>query len=64
MMQCQFMFVHLRKNSANIEVDLTGVRYLEAFIYFQLCAVNARVFQIESLLQILQGVPELVGFTE
>ena len=63
-LQGQFVLTHLTEDSADVEVNISGVQDLQAIINALLAKVQIVVLDLESLLQVCQGRPQLLGSTE
>lgn len=64
MLQGQLVLAHLRKNGANVQVNVAGVRDLEALIDGLLTEVQIVVLDLESFLEVAQRTSELFGAAE
>ena len=58
------MLAHLGEDSANVEVDVARVRNLQAIVDGLLAEVQVVVFDLEGLLQVGEGAPQLLRPTE
>jgi len=64
MLEGQFMFSHLGKDSAYIQVDVAGIANLQAVFNRLFTEMQIVVFNFESLLQVWQGWTEFLCSAE
>jgi hypothetical protein len=58
------VLAHLTEDSADIEVDVAGIRYLEAFFDRVVAEVQVVIFDFEGLFEVGQRRPEFLSATE
>lgn len=59
------MLAHLGENCADVQVDLTRVRYFQRLVHcHSVSGVEASVLEIKSLFKITQGVSQFIGLAK
>ena len=64
MLQSQLVLAHLRQNGANVQVNVAGVRDLEALIDRLLTEVQIVVLDLKGFLKVAQRTSQLLSATE
>ena len=60
MLQGELMLAHLGENSANVKMDIAGVRDLQAIVDCRLTVVKVIILDLESLLKIRESTSQLL----
>ena len=64
MLEGQFVFTHLTENGTDVEMDIAGVRDLQAIINGLIAKVQVVVLNFQSFLKVGKSAAQFLGTTE
>lgn len=64
MLECELVFIHLRKDRTNVQVNVTWIANLQAVLNCFITVMQEVVFYLQCLFEIIQGRAKLLSPSE